>query len=103
MLDYDHLHTLVSALRKKQIFFVGGTVRSGTTWLQLLLDAHPLVSCSGEGHFTDVLWMRLKQALEQHDSIIKKHNENVFNGVEIYRSLRHEDVTLFLPFVSQFS
>src|SRR5215813_7312173 len=107
MLDCDHLHTAVSALRKKQIFFVGGTVRSGTTWLQLLLHAHPSVSCSGEGHFPDRLWPFLKQTMEQHNGIIKKHNELVFKRdativggagkkseieTRIYSSLEREDV-----------
>lgn len=36
-----------------QIFFVTGSAKSGTTWLQHLLDAHPEVTCSGEGLFID--------------------------------------------------
>lgn len=32
-------------------FFVCGAPKSGTTWLQRILDAHPEVCCSGEGHF----------------------------------------------------
>ena len=47
-------------LRSKQIFFIGGTAKSGTTWVQLLLDAHPEVSCNGEGHFLDNLKPALK-------------------------------------------
>jgi Sulfotransferase family len=34
-----------------QLFFVGGAPRSGPTWLQLLLDSHPVVCCRGEGLF----------------------------------------------------
>lgn len=34
-----------------QLFFVGGAPRSGTTWLQQLLDAHLEVSCRGEDLF----------------------------------------------------
>ena len=106
MLDYDHLHTMVSALRKKQIFFVGGTVRSGTTWLQLLLHAHPSVSCSGEGHFPDLLWHFLRQAMQQHNGVIKRHNEIVSKGAdeivskgaEIYSSLEHDDVLHIFAF-----
>jgi sulfotransferase family protein len=33
------------------VFFVCGAPKSGTTWLQRILDAHPEVCCSGEGHF----------------------------------------------------
>ena len=34
-----------------KVFFVCGAPKSGTTWLQRILDAHPQVCCSGEGHF----------------------------------------------------
>jgi len=93
-LNYDHLHTTISALRKKQIFFVGGAVRSGTTWLQLLLHAHPSVSCSGEGHFPDLLWPFLKQAMERHNGVINKHNGIISKGAgrETYSILEHEDM-----------
>ncbi len=35
-------------LARRQLFFIGGAPRSGTTWLQQMLDAHPEVSCKGE-------------------------------------------------------
>ncbi len=33
------------------LFFGGGAPRSGTTWLQQILNAHPDISCMGEGLF----------------------------------------------------
>jgi len=33
------------------VFFVAGEMRSGTTWVQRILSAHPEVSCSHEGSF----------------------------------------------------
>ena len=41
----------IAELAKRQLFFVGGAPRSGTTWMQHMLDAHPDISCRGEGHF----------------------------------------------------
>ncbi|GJL81598.1 MAG: sulfotransferase [marine bacterium B5-7] len=35
----------------KQIFFVCGVMKSGTTWLERLVDAHPEAICKGEAHF----------------------------------------------------
>jgi hypothetical protein len=93
MFDYDHLHAAISALRQKQIFFVGGLPKSGTTWLQLLLDAHPAVSCSGEGHFPDQLCLALKHALNQHDQAIAINNTHVFNEVQGYQRLTKDDVS----------
>lgn len=39
------------ALGALPVFFVGGLPRSGTTWVQQLLNAHPQVLCLGESHF----------------------------------------------------
>ena len=41
----------LAALAQRQLFFVGGAPRSGTTWVQHILDSHPDVSCRGEGTF----------------------------------------------------
>ena len=46
--DFDALHQAIALIRRKQVFFIGGAAKSGTTWLQLLLNAHPEISCSGE-------------------------------------------------------
>ncbi|MFW9919917.1 MAG: sulfotransferase, partial [Candidatus Thorarchaeota archaeon] len=34
----------------KQFFFVVGCQKSGTTWVESLLDHHPRVICKGEAH-----------------------------------------------------
>jgi len=91
MFDFNSMHASISKLRQKQIFFVGGPVKSGTTWLQLLLDAHPSVSCSGEGHFSTHLWGLLKEALDKHDSVIKTNNEELFTELEEYKRLTQDD------------
>ena len=41
----------IAALDGKQILFVTGAPKSGTTWLQLMLDTHPQIACRGEGSF----------------------------------------------------
>jgi len=85
--DFEHLHDAVATLRKKQMFFIGGTIKSGTTWLQLLLDAHPDVSVKGEGHFFDLLAPVLEMALDTHDRLITEKNESIFNELEGYPRL----------------
>lgn len=42
---------VVRRLNDLPVFFVGGLPRSGTTWLQQLMNAHPEVLCLGESHF----------------------------------------------------
>ncbi len=52
------------ALMSLPVFFVGGLPRSGTTWVQQLLNAHPEVVCLGESHFMNDLVPTLHAALD---------------------------------------
>jgi hypothetical protein len=80
--NYDATHDAIARLRRKQVFFIGGAPKSGTTWLQLLLNAHPEISCSGEGHFIDRLLPRLDQAVKQHNATIDRKNHSIFEGLD---------------------
>jgi sulfotransferase family protein len=95
MPDYDAVHAAISDLRKKQIFFVGGVIKSGTTWLQLLLDAHPQVSCKGEGHFMRLVPL-LRRALDQHGQLIAEKNQTIFKELAGYPCLGAEDYQYLL-------
>lgn len=46
------------------IFFVGGLPRSGTTWVQQLLNAHPQLVCLGESHYFNDLVPALVRTLQ---------------------------------------
>lgn len=48
---------------QRDVIFVLGCQKSGTSWLVKLLDAHPHVCCRGEGHFADLLAPALLQAI----------------------------------------
>lgn len=58
------LHEALGAVLDKQIFFVVGCQKSGTTWVQHLLDGHPEICCKGEAYFGPVLLPALQQALD---------------------------------------
>lgn len=45
------------------MFFVGGLPRSGTTWVQQLLNGHPQLVCLGESHFFNDLLPELAKAV----------------------------------------
>ncbi len=81
-LDYDVIHQMIARLRQKQIFFVGGAAKSGTTWLQLLLNAHPEISCSGESHFVDRLLPALRRTLKAHNALLNFNNQSVFTDLD---------------------
>jgi hypothetical protein len=46
---------VLNELAARTLFFIGGPPRSGTTWVQRVADAHPRVSCRGEGLFQRLL------------------------------------------------
>ena len=104
MFDYESRHSAISELHKKQLFFVGGTMKSGTTWLQLLLDSHPLVSCNGEGNFTESgLAPTLWTALQQHNELIAEKNRTIFNELPGYPVLDDDDIKyIFASCISLF-
>src|SRR5579859_3451881 len=74
--DFVAIHDEVAALLAKQIFFVGGVEKSGTSWFQQLLDRHPEISCDGESHFPDVLYPALKNAVEEYNRQILAPERN---------------------------
>ena len=80
--DCRALHQRISYALGRQIFFVGGAPKSGTTWLQMLLDGHPEVSCGGEGHFIGGLLPGLKTALESQNRVIIAKNQSVFRELK---------------------
>jgi hypothetical protein len=65
-------------LARLQLFFVGGAPRSGTTWLQSLLDSHPAVSCRGEGLFMKHLAEPMDALMRARRDAVAAKNANVF-------------------------
>jgi Sulfotransferase domain len=76
--NYTSISDAIAELLKKQIFFVGGVVKSGTSWVQYLLNLHPQVSCGGESHFIDSLFPILKKALEEQNRHMLDKAQNAF-------------------------
>lgn len=74
-----------------QIFFVVGYMKSGTTWLQLLLDAHPQVSCRGEGHLWDVFGEGLAKLIEGYNKEQAWLAETTFPDLPPFPKMEQED------------
>ena len=77
-------HEALARLAQRQLFFVGGAPRSGTTWLQRMLDAHPDVSCRGEGLFDRTLAAPLDALLAQRRAALEAKNTAVFRETDGY-------------------
>jgi hypothetical protein len=68
----------LAALAERRLFFVGGAPRSGTTWLQQMLDAHPQVCCRGEGLFLHHLTVPLERLMAERAPVIEGKNRELF-------------------------
>lgn len=80
----------VQRISDKKIFFVTGTAKSGTTWLQMLLDHHPEVACKGEGRFDDILWPSLRKTLYEYSTYIAGRNSTTFKEIDPFPVFREE-------------
>jgi hypothetical protein len=79
----EHLARLIR-LGEKQLFFVGGAPRSGTTWMQSLLDSHPDVSCRGEGLLWKNMAVPLEKLIAERRQAIEAKNARVFKHAPGY-------------------
>lgn len=57
--------------------FVLGPQRSGTTWVQLLLDAHPECACRFELRLHDTLMAGMHQMVGTYNALISRHSQHV--------------------------
>jgi hypothetical protein len=73
-------------------FFVTGNPKSGTTWMQLLIDAHPQAVCSGEGHFIELFVDPLLKMKEGYNHRLRLGVERVYQGKRYYDDLTTDNV-----------
>jgi hypothetical protein len=80
----------------KDLFFVGSFPKSGSTWLQVMLNAHPEVACRGEGHFFDHFWPLLEDALKKHNGLIDLKNKTIFEEFEPFPRFDQEHMLVLM-------
>jgi hypothetical protein len=90
--ELKNLRTRAEAALNKPLFFVSGALKSGTTWVQLMLDAHPEIACRGEGHLANYLLPGLGNALQKYNNKIGFKNRTIFreiDGFPRFKSAHH--------------
>jgi len=76
----------------KKLFFISGTPKSGTTWMQKALDAHPQIFCAGEGHFFNVLADLINQATQIYNKkLLDTVAREVYEGKPYYPNITEQD------------
>jgi hypothetical protein len=87
---------LVEQILKTQLFFVVGVPKSGTTWLQRLLDSHPEIVCKGESHFMNILHPLLVDALNAYNEGIQQRGEEIAKRISHQQWHYHSDDAYYL-------
>jgi len=90
--SWDEISRRLSAVAERQLFFIGGAPRSGTTWLQQILDSHPNASCKGEGLFAKDLYPPLEAAMAQRGKALETKNQALFQHTGGYPLPKPEDI-----------
>jgi Sulfotransferase family len=90
--DFAARHQDIARLLAKDLVFIGAYPKSGTTWLQVMMNAHPEISCRGEGHFINRLGPLLEKALEAHNKLIAYKNTVLADGLPPFPVFEREDV-----------
>ena len=78
----------IDELLSKQLFFIVGCQKSGTTWVERLLNGHPDIRCHGEGYFAPVLMPLLQQAIQTYNQRQKAGPEGLFTDSDLIELLR---------------
>ncbi len=73
-------------LEQAGLFIVTGVTKSGTTWLQRLLDSHPEVACGGESKL-NVLLTQLTPAIREYNTALTKTNDKIYKEQAVYQTL----------------
>lgn len=89
--SYRLIAERVNSVLERRIFFIAGAQKSGTTWLQRLLDAHPEILCSGEGHFADIVALQMRNVITKYGDYLDLVGTRVYDSRPYYhRPARNE-------------
>ena len=91
MKNWVEINTTLRSVEDRQLFFVGGAPRSGTTWLQQIIDSHPNASCKGEGLFSKDLFPLVEACMAQRTKALEAKNRGLFQHTGGYPLPTAED------------
>jgi len=79
-------------------FIVTGVTKSGTTWLQRMLDSHPEIACGGESKLNAFL-TQLGPALRAYNEALTKTNEKIYKEAAVYQPLGQAQAVAIMQYL----
>lgn len=73
-------------------FFIIGAQKSGTTWLQRLLNDLPGIACFGESHFVDRLLVPLSGVVNDYNQMMGLVADRVYEGAGFYGNISNQEL-----------
>jgi len=74
--EYEKVQEDVNRIIHSDLFFIMGVPKSGTTWLQYLLNGHPEILCTGEGNFNQII-KGLNEVVNDYNTYIEEINKAI--------------------------
>ena len=79
-------------------FIVTGVTKSGTTWLQRMLDSHPQIACGGESKL-NVFLTQLAPAIRAYNDALTKTNDKIYRDQAVYRPLQRSQAETVMQYL----
>ncbi len=95
MPDAEELKKLLDSVG---LFIVTGVTKSGTTWLQRMLDSHPEVACGGESKL-NVFLTQLAPAIREYNTALAKTNEKIYKEQAVYQPLAQPQARAIMQYL----
>ncbi len=74
---------MIKTNRPPSVFFITGVPKSGTTWVQMILNCHHQIFCRPEDKFTACL-AGITQLLDRYNQLVEKTNQETANQKDTY-------------------
>jgi len=89
----------VGQIANMELLLVVGTAKSGTTWVQRMLDTHPEIYCPGEGKFTPLI-RGFTKTVSEYNKELTNTNRVVYPNGAYYRTWDETDITTAFQFMA---
>jgi hypothetical protein len=89
---------LQALLQDVGTFIVTGVTKSGTTWLQRMLDSHPQIACGGESKL-NVFLTQLGPALRAYNEALQKTNAKIYKDEAVYQEIGRAQAVAIMQYL----